>query len=529
MAKYEITAPDGAVYEVEAPDDAKEADVLAYAQSQFNQPKESGLGEQAGNALSMLARGMAAPTVGAIGGGMLAGPAGALAGSLAVPAGDVLTAGYNALAPENYQIQYPSTAIQNLLTKAGMPVPESTTDRALVAGGSALGGAGGQLSGLSRLATTAQTQTGRNIAGQLSQMPTRQLAASAPAGAVSQAVTETTDSPTLGMVAGAATALPFGFGASSSLAKKPSIDDIKSQAAKQYDVAKLSGLEFKNNAFKQNAIKIQKTLMEEGLDKDLHPSVNAALNRLVKDNTPKTLQNVETLRKIAKAPASSINADERRLAQIMVEKLDDFVDNAQPNQLVSKQDINAPEALKNARKLWSQAKKAEILDDVFNSAELRATANFSQSGMENALRRKLVTLADNKRLMRTFTPDERKAITEAAKGGNIQNVLRFVGKLAPTGIVSGGGSVGLGYLMGGPLGAAAAPIVGGLARTGAEQIGLRNFDALQRRLLTGGQPPNQSLYPYSTVTGRGLLSGAVNQPNTLMIDPITVTPEDIEQ
>jgi len=515
MAKYEITAPDGSVYEIEAPDNAKESEVLAYAQSQFNQPKQSGVTEQAGNALSMLARGMAAPTVGAIGGGMLAGPVGALAGSLAVPAGDVLTAGYNALAPEDYQIQYPSTAIQNLLTKAGMPVPESMTDRALMAGGSALGGAGGQLSGLSKLATTAQTQTGRNIAEQLSQAPARQLAASAPAGAVSQAVTETTDSPALGMAAGVATALPFGFGASSSLSKKPSIADIKDQASKQYDVAKLSGLEFKNNAFKKNAVEIQKTLMQEGLDKDLHPSVNAALNRLVKDNAPKTLQNVETLRKIAKAPASSINADERRLAQIMVEKLDEFVDNAQPNQLVSKQDINAPAALKNARKLWSQAKKAEILDDVFNSAELTATANYSQSGMENALRRKLVNLANNKRLMRTFTPDERKAITEAAKGGKMQNALRLVGKLAPTGVVSGGGSVGLGYLLGGTTGAAAFPALGGLARAGASQIGLRNFDALQRRLLTGTTPIDAPLSPAGAIAGRGLLSGVNNGVNNI--------------
>jgi hypothetical protein len=482
--------------------------------------KEQNMAQQAGGALSMLARGMAAPTIGAIGGGALGGPVGALAGSLAVPAGDVLTAGYNALAPEDYQIQYPSTAIQNLLTKAGMPVPESMTDRALVAGGSALGGAGGQLSGLSRLATAAQTQTGRNVAGQLSQAPARQLAASAPAGAASQAVTEATDSPTLGMAASAATALPFGFGAASSLAKKPSIDDIKTQASQQYDVAKLSGLEFKNNEFKKNAIQIQKTLTEEGLDKDLHPSVTAALNRLVKDNTPKTLQNVETLRKIAKAPASSINADERRLAQIMVEKLDDFVDNAQPNQLVSKQDLNAPAALKNARQLWSQAKKAEILDDVFNSAELTATANFSQSGMENALRRKLVNLANNKKLMRTFKPDERKAITDAAKGGSIQNALRLVGKLSPTGIVSGPASAGIGYLFGGPVGALAVPGAGILGRTAAERIGLRNFDALQRRLLTGNAPQVQQLSAPLTVTSRGLLSGTPNQSPFLMTEDI---------
>ena len=38
MAKYEITAPDGSVYEVEAPDTATEQEVLSYAQSQFKKP-----------------------------------------------------------------------------------------------------------------------------------------------------------------------------------------------------------------------------------------------------------------------------------------------------------------------------------------------------------------------------------------------------------------------------------------------------------------------------------------------------------
>lgn len=40
MPRYEITAPDGSRYEVTAPDGASEADVMAYAQSQFK-PKEA--------------------------------------------------------------------------------------------------------------------------------------------------------------------------------------------------------------------------------------------------------------------------------------------------------------------------------------------------------------------------------------------------------------------------------------------------------------------------------------------------------
>lgn len=38
MATYRVTAPDGSTYEINAPDDASEADVMAYAQKQFSAP-----------------------------------------------------------------------------------------------------------------------------------------------------------------------------------------------------------------------------------------------------------------------------------------------------------------------------------------------------------------------------------------------------------------------------------------------------------------------------------------------------------
>lgn len=61
MATYEITAPDGSVYDVTAPDGASEADVLAYAQSNFRAsapPQENGgLAQTAKNVAGGLVRG----------------------------------------------------------------------------------------------------------------------------------------------------------------------------------------------------------------------------------------------------------------------------------------------------------------------------------------------------------------------------------------------------------------------------------------------------------------------------------------
>ena len=121
------------------------------------------------------------------------------------------------------------------------------------------------------------------------------------------------------------------------------------------------------------------------------------------------------------------------------------------------------DAIKNARNTWKLAKKGEILDDIFNSAELRAEANFNQSGMENALRGKLVKLADNKKLMRTFSPDEQEAITVAAKGGAMQNFYRRLGKYAPTSAIPTGVGAGLGGAAGAAIGGPAGAFIGGAA------------------------------------------------------------------
>ena len=122
------------------------------------------------------------------------------------------------------------------------------------------------------------------------------------------------------------------------------------------------------------------------------------------------------------------------------------------------------------------------------SADLRSEVNFSQSGMEQALRRKLVNLADNPKKLRAFSKEEQELIKSTAKGGSVQNALRLFGKLAPTGVVSGGVSVGGGALLGGTPGAIVVPVVGSLARQGATQLGLRNIEKLRNRLALGYEP-----------------------------------------
>lgn len=470
--------------------------------------KERSITEKIGRGLSSVARGAAVPLTGAAAGGALAGPAGAVAGSLALPAAELITKGLNAVLPDKYDIPSPTAQVEKGLTRLGFPQPETQTERALQVGGGALGGVGGQVGALGQLAKTAASPVARGVAQTLSQQPVRQVAAALPVGATSQYVAEETGSPTLGLAAGVAAGIPFAMGAKGTL-QAPTVQELKGQAGQQYKFAEDVGAVFKKNSYNQFANKLESTLAKEGLDKALQPRVFAALER-IKDtkNSNVTLENMEILRRISQAAGSSADASERRLASIMVDNLDDFVETAQPSQL-AKGSSEAVSALTDARELWKRAKKTEIIDDLVASAELRAEANFSQSGMENALRRKLVNLADNPKALRAFTKEEQNAIKVAAKGGPVQNVLRLVGKLAPTGAISAGISGGAGFVAGGPMGAVGLPLIGGASRLGATQLGLRNIEQLRNRLATGNVPIPQ-VTPRSLIGAREVAAPIIN-------------------
>jgi hypothetical protein len=470
--------------------------------------KERSMTEKIGRGLSSVARGAAVPLTGAAAGGALAGPVGAVAGSLALPAAELITKGINAVLPDRYDIPSPTAQVEKGLTRLGFPQPETQTERALQVGGGALGGVGGQVGALGQLAQTAASPVARGVAQTLSQQPARQVAAALPVGATSQYVAEETGSPAIGMAAGIAAGIPFAMGAKGTL-QAPTVQELKGQAGQQYKFAEDVGAVFKKNSYNQFANQLESTLAKEGLDKTLQPRVFAALER-IKDtkNSNVSLENMEILRRIGQAAGSSADASERRLASIMIDNLDDFVETAQPNQL-AKGSSEAVSALTDARELWKRAKKTEIIDDLRASAELRAEANFSQSGMENALRRKLVNLADNPKKLRAFTKEEQNAIKVAAKGGPIQNALRLVGKLAPTSVVSGGVSGGFGYLAGGPMGAVGLPVIGGASRLGATQLGLRNIEQLRNRLATGNTPIPQ-VSPRSLIGAREVAAPIIN-------------------
>jgi hypothetical protein len=428
MARFEITAPDGRLFEVTAPEGASQAEVLAYAQQNFGQPPQPSIGQKA------LGVGEAALSAGT-------GVLGQFAGNVAGVGRELLTGDFGKGTAEKTAQQ-----VQQALTyqPRGQVAPE-------------------------------YLQNIQNVVETSKIAPT----------------------PLLPNVAN------IGYRAK---AKVPAAAEIKKQASNLYKQIDDAGVLIKSEPFGQfvNRVKVD---IGGKVREARNPKVADAIKELDEaTGSAVNLRKIQDLREsISKIKMSSDKSD-RMFAGDIVKELDDFVEGLDASKLIApaQGDLQAIQLVPQARNLWKQARKSELLDDIYRKAGIKATDSFDDVEVVKKLRTEFKNLATSKDKLRGFTPEEVKAIENAAKGGRLENTLRSFGSAGQSERYSyGGGLVGgglsafafgpeFGSLFAGPIGAyigaKAVPAVKGASRVAASQLGKQNFQNILDLVKTGGNP-----------------------------------------
>lgn len=509
----DIRQLEDALIKADAAGDTASAKILAdEIRKMRGVPQQRGVGEEFLRSVGITARGVAPVALGAGGGALIGGPPGALAGSIALPAAELATQTANVFLPQKYQIPSPATAVENLMTRIGLPQAETTQERMAQAAAGALTGVGTQVATLPTIVNTAKTDLGRRIAENLLQSPGRQIAAAAPAAAVSQGVSEEFG-PLAGAGAGAITGGLFSVGARPRVG--PTAEDLAAKSSKLFAQAKQSGIAFDNQKFTQNMAGIANNLRQEGYTPTAYPKIDAIVRELTSTTQPKDFTELQALRKIIQNAQASSDLAEKRLATKLKDQFDEYVLNAPQSDVVGTNTKTGVGVWKQARDEYSKMMKADIFEEMLANAALDRS-KFTASGAENSMAQQLRNLAKNDNKMRMFTKAEQAEIRAAAKGSTTQNLLKFFGRFAPTGPVSsifaGGGAVyeptvGIPFTLG--------TIA---ARAGATAMRRQSVERLAD-MMRLGQVPERRL-PVSVLTGtRGLLSPQV---------PLNVTEEDLQ-
>lgn len=299
-------------------------------------------------------------------------------------------------------------------------------------------------------------------------------------------------------------------------AATPTVEGLKDEAAALYDAARASGVVAPQQATRALDQTMKGIATSEGLISPTgrvnssYPRINGVLNTF-EDYSSGTMDiaQAQATRKVLTDAAKSAEPGEKRIATMMLEEFDKFLDPLAPQ-------------IAQANQIYSRAKKGEMIEQAIELAGSRA-GQFSGSGFENALRTEFRGLERQiiKGQLRGLSDAEVEAITKVAQGGPVENALRFVGKFAPTGNVSTvlGGSAG--FAAGGPLGAAAVLGLGAAGRGAATKMTTGNARQAVVEALMGGKPiPVPNIAP-NTATAAGALGiGQAANQNSPMTDEI---------
>lgn len=254
----------------------------------------------------------------------------------------------------------------------------------------------------------------------------------------------------------------------------PTREQLFDAADEGYTAARELGVLYNPAAVADMAFDIQGALVRGGHNEITAPNTYKILGKFgnkVDDAKPGVavdFNDLESVRralgKIAQGHSSpdAIVRSDAGAAVEAIKKLDDFF--ANPAGAVRGNAEELARIAKDARGNTAAAKRSERVAGVADTAELNAATAGSGANVDNTLRQAAKSALRDKKFTASLTPQELAELRKVSVGTPVRNIMRWVGKLAPTGVVSSALSGGGGFALGGGVGAIALPLTGFAAK-----------------------------------------------------------------
>lgn len=343
-------------------------------------------------------------------------------------------------------------------------------------------------------------KTGQALAEILLTLPT--MAASPVMGGAAQGML-TSDAPrsdVLGRARDAAVGAAFGKtgevvgrGAAKVVGKvvKPppvvKVDDLKAVKDAAYDAVEKSGVQYAPRSL----AKLNQTIatnVARDFDPGLHPKVGSVVKNLQSRfaSGPLSIKELDQARRFVRNnlfEKSSTN-EEKRLGQIIINDIDDFVNGATVTDVVGGVNPAAAAAsINTARDFNTRVSKVERLQDALEEAQNRV--GVSGGNIDNAIRGEMKKILDK---TPGLSEEEKRILQKIVRGEKAQTILRDIGRFAPTSGGSPALSSFLAMFLGGPLAATAVAGVTEGSKAVGKYMTQGRAEKLMRVMAAGGQP-----------------------------------------
>jgi len=405
----------------------------------------------------------------------------------------------------DYRMASPSQAQSQMLTQAGVPVPENALERAVQSGTQAMA------------STVGMAKVAPNVPALAADL-VRQVPSSAVAGFVAQptaeVVKEITGSDTAatiaGILAGTVAASTTGKGIDYKYRPRETIAQVKEKAVQSYQAVENAGITLKPTSvqgmFKEIGTALDDARMVPGTDSA--KEVTARLNemaRVLGTNTELPFSSLDKMRAMLNDLKGSKDADVQRLGSVAVSKVDDYISNITGKDIIAGKDgiDKAVKDIMSARKDWRNANRAQTLEDALNVAEVKKLD--PKASESELIRRGFISLAANKDKMKVFTPTEQNIIKSVAKGGPFDSVLSLIARFSPlrSQLAAAGGAA---LYTQSPTAALATSGAGLTADLLQSALRRQSAQSAVKQIAAGAQAPAPNL------AYQGLLTGALNPP-----------------
>jgi hypothetical protein len=324
-------------------------------------------------------------------------------------------------------------AQSQMLTRAGVPEPQTMGERAVQAGTQAMMGTGS----LAKIAPSVPA-----LAADL----VRQIPVSGIAGLVSQPTAEVIKDYTGSDLAATIAAVGAGTLAAGASGRtigaaikenKPvfTMEEVKQRASRAYKSVDDAGITVKPLSALNMVGEIRKSLDDANMIPGSTEAVAVEKTLMQMEKIIGTkgvpFSTVDRLRQMANQLKGSSDPKEARLGSIAVDTVDDYITKLNGRDLIAgKNGIDdAVKKVMDARKDWRNASRAQVLEDALNVAEIKKDMpNASESEL---IRRGFVNIAANKNKMNMFNEQEQNIIKSVIKGGSLDRLLSFAGQFNP--------------------------------------------------------------------------------------------------
>jgi hypothetical protein len=309
--------------------------------------------------------------------------------------------------------------------------------------------------------------------------PAAKLFAAGAAGAGSEAAGEAAEGTGLepaarilgGMGAGsAASTLSRTVGAARARVPSPTTDELHAASQTNYNNMKGFGVELHPHVMDQVATNIETELLNEGYrpwnTNEGHNQLFRAVDELRNPvGRYTTMSDVDAPRRVLNRLAG--NPSLRDGARRAIDEIDTRMVQLTPADAAINGHFipRVVQEANEARGNYAAFKHAEQLDTSTDKAGLIAASTGSGANIDNATRQQMRQILTNPKKLRGFSPGEQVQMRQIVNGTFAGNAARLVGKLAPTGVVSGGLGALVGHTLGHTIGI---PVIGAISKAAGD-------------------------------------------------------------